>query len=193
MKYTKAQVYDLLILILRWYLAFYMISYGWGKINGEQFGSFNQEILNSPLKEVDKFNLAWHLFSLDKTFNIIVGITQIIGGVLIIINRTTLIGALILLPLLAQIFLIDLAFTTDMFGHSLTIRLGCMIFSDILILLYYKEKMILVWKNLTNNTSTKFKYKWWIFLVLPIFGLLTDFIFGILSFPIKLLVNWLTK
>ena len=170
-----------------------MISYGWGKINGEQFGSFNQEILNSPLKEVDKFNLAWHLFSLDKTFNIIVGITQIIGGVLIIINRTTLIGALILLPLLAQIFLIDLAFTTDMFGHSLTIRLGCMIFSDILILLYYKEKMILVWKNLTNNTSTKFKYKWWIFLVLPIFGLLTDFIFGILSFPIKLLVNWLTK
>ena len=193
MKYTKAQVYDLLILILRWYLAFYMISYGWGKINGEQFGSFNQEILNSPLKEVGKFNLAWHLFSLDKTFNIIVGITQIIGGILIIINRTTLIGALILLPVLAQIFLIDLAFTTDTLGHSLTIRLGCMIFSDILILLYYKEKMILVWKNLTNNISTKFKYKWWIFLVLPIFGLLTDFIFGILSFPIKLLVNWLTK
>ena len=193
MKYTKAQVYDLLILILRWYLAFYMISYGWGKINGEQFGSFNQEIFNSPLKEVGKFNLAWHLFSLDKTFNIIVGITQIIGGILIIINRTTLIGALILLPVLAQIFLIDLAFTTDTLGHSLTIRLGCMIFSDILILLYYKEKMILVWKNLTNNISTKFKYKWWIFLVLPIFGLLTDFIFGILSFPIKLLVNWLTK
>ena len=193
MKYTKAQVYDLLILILRWYLAFYMISYGWGKINGEQFGSFNQEILNSPLKEVGKFNLAWHLFSLDKTFNIIIGITQIIGGILIIINRTTLIGALILLPVLAQIFLIDLAFTTDTLGHSLTIRLGCMIFSDILILLYYKEKMILVWKNLTNNISTKFKYKWWIFLVLPIFGLLTDFIFGILSFPIKLLVNWLTK
>ena len=80
-----------------------MISYGWGKINGEQFGIFNQEVLNSPLKEVDKFNLAWYLFSLDKTFNVIVGITQIIGGVLIIINRTTLIGALILLPVLAQI------------------------------------------------------------------------------------------
>ncbi len=193
MKYTKDQVYDLFILILRWYLAFYMIDYGWGKINGEQFGIFNQEVLNSPLKDVDKFNLAWYLFSLDKTFNIIVGITQIIGGVLIIINRTTLIGALILLPVLAQIFLIDLAFTTEMFGHSLTIRLSCMIFSDILILLYYKEKMILVWKNLTNNISTKFNYKWWVFLVLPILGFITDFIFGILSYPLKLLIEWSAK
>ncbi|MGE0637368.1 MAG: hypothetical protein AB7P01_13070 [Bacteroidia bacterium] len=193
MKLTREQVFDFAILTLRWYLAYYMADYGFSKLTGDQFGHRSVEILNTPLKDVDKFNLAWHLFSLDRTFDIVVGLTQIIGAVLIVINRTVLIGALMLLPILGQIFLVDLAFTTNMFGPALPIRLSCMILSDLLILYYYKDRMILVWGNLTKGTTTKFKYKWWLFIFLPFIGLLMDFVFGILTIPIKLLISWLTN
>lgn len=192
-KLSKEKYFDFAILVLRWYLAYYMFDYGWDKMTGDQFGHRSVEILNTPLKDVDKFNLAWHLFSLDNTFGIVIGITQIIGAVLIVINRTVLVGALMLLPILGQIFLIDVAFTTSIFGAALPIRLSCMILSNILILFYYKDRMILVWNNLTKGTTTKFKYKWWIFILLPLLGLLTDFGFALLTYPFKLLINLLTK
>ncbi len=170
-----------------------MVYYGFGKLVGNQFGHRSVEILNTPLKDVDKFNLAWHLFSLDKTFDMVVGASQMIGAVLIVINRTALVGALVLLPILGQIFLIDVAFTTDMFGAALPVRLSGMILADLLILYYYKDRMILVWNNLTNGTTTKFKYQWWVFIFLPFLGWATDLIFGTLAFPIKLLIKWLTN
>ena len=82
LKLTKEQIFDFTILALRWYLAYYMVDYGFGKMVGNQFGHRSDEILNTPLKDVDKFHLAWHLFSLDKTFDMVVGASQIIGAIL---------------------------------------------------------------------------------------------------------------
>lgn len=191
MQITKQQIIDFTILALRWYLAIYMFDYGIGKITGGQFGIIDSEILNRPLKDVDKFHVAWHLFSLSKTFNIIVGITQIAGAILLVINRTLLIGALFLLTVLFQILLIDVAFTTDVFGAALPIRLSVMLLSDLAILFYYKDRMKLAWKNLTENVSTKLKYKWWNYLLVPIIGFLLGFAFGAITIPLKIFINWL--
>lgn len=191
MKISKQQIIDFTILTLRWYLAIYMFDYGISKITGGQFGIIDSETLNTPLKDIDKFHVAWHLFSLSNTFNIIVGITQIVGAVLIVINRTLLIGALFLLPVLFQIFLIDVAFTTNVFGAALPLRLSIMILSDLAILYYYKDRMMQAWKNLTENISTKRKYKWWIYLLVPIVGFLLDFVFGAITIPLRMFVNWL--
>jgi len=191
LKLTKQQFLDFTILSLRWYLAIYMVSYGWEKITGGQFGITNTEILNTPIKDVDKFHVAWHLFSLSKVFNIIVGSTQILGALLIVINRTMLIGALVLLPVLFQILLVDVAFAAERFGSALPIRLFMMILSDFAILYYYKDRMILAWKNLTGTISTKLKYKWGIYLLVPIVGFLMDFVFGFISIPFKMFINCL--
>lgn len=190
-KIDKARIVDFVILTFRWYLAYYMVDYGWGKIIGEQFGVHDPGLLEKPVKSVDKFYLAWHLFGLDRTFDIVVGSMQIIGAVLIVINRTVLLGALFLLPILFQIFLIDIAFTTTIFGTALPVRLAGMILADLLILFYYKDRMLKVWKLITSETTTRFKYKWWIFLLLPLLGFLTDFVFSILSYPVRLFFNWL--
>lgn len=192
LKPTKQQIFDFLILMLRWYLAYYMFTYGCSKLTSGQFVR-SEEILNMPLKDIDKFNLAWYLFSLDKTFNIVVGLSQIIGAILIVNKKTVLVGALMLLPVLGQIFLVDVAFTGEMFGAALPIRLSGMILSAILILYYYRDRMILVWNNLTKGISTKFKYKWWVFILLPFLGFITDFLIAIITSPIKLLINYITK
>ena len=169
-----------------------MVDYGWSKLTGVQFGINDPALLNKPLQSVDKFHLAWYLFSLDKTFNLSIGILQLIGALLIVINRTAIIGTLFLLPILLQIFLIDLAFTTDVLGPALPMRMGIMILCDLLILAYYKDSVQAIWQLLSKAEATKSKYKWWVYLLLPVLGLSIDFLFSLLSYPIKLLIMWFT-
>ena len=186
----KEKIIDFGILALRWYLIFYMISYGWSKLTLSQFGVHDSSILEKPIKDIDSFYVAWHLYGRSTFFNISTGILEIIGGILIIFNRTLIIGTLLVLSILVQILIIDIAFTTGVLGLALPIRIGGMILSNLLILYYYKEKIIIMWQNLTKGITTKFKYKWWIYLILPIIGFLMDFVIIILTLPIKILLNW---
>lgn len=169
-----------------------MLKYGLSKLIDGQFVR-SEEILNTPLKDIDKFNLAWYLFSLDKTFNVIIGLSQIIGAVLIIYNRTVLLGAIVLIPILAQIFLVDVSFTTEMFGSALPIRLLGMLISVFIILYYHRDRVIAIWNILTKKISKKNNYKWWVFIILPLLGLLTDLVIKLITLPFELLVNYLNK
>lgn len=186
---AKEKIIDFGILALRWYLIYYMINYGFGKLTLSQFGVHDVSILEQPIKDIDSFYVAWHLYGRSPFFNIITGIFEIIGGILLIFNRTTIIGALLVLAILGHILIIDIVFTTGIHGYALPIRIGGMILSDLLILYYYKEKMLQAWKKLTDGVSTKFKYKWWIFLILPVIGFLMDLVFLILTYPIKMLLK----
>ncbi|MBW1296287.1 DoxX family membrane protein [Aquimarina litoralis] len=189
----KEKLIDFGVLTLRWYLIFYMISYGWSKLTLSQFGVHDPSILEQPIKDIDSFYVAWHLYGRSTFFNISTGILEIVGGILLIFNRTILIGALLVLSILAQILVIDIAFTTGIHGVRLPIRISGMILTDVLILYYYKEKILVAWKSLTNGITTKFKYKWFIYLILPIIGFLMDFLIAILTMPIKMLFDWLGK
>jgi len=170
---------------------YFMISYGWAKVTLSQFGVHDPSIIEQPLRDVNSFYVAWHLFERSAFFNISTGLLEILSGILLIFNRTVLVGALLVLSILAQILIIDIAFTMGMHGVGLPVRIGGMIIADLLILYYYKEKIILAWKSLTKGITTKFNYKWWVFLILPIVGFLMDFVMAILLMPLKLLLNWI--
>jgi uncharacterized membrane protein YphA (DoxX/SURF4 family) len=66
MTLSRSRLIDFAVLALRWYLAFYMFEYGWAKLTGNQFGTFNAAIAGKPMKQVGKFYVAWYLFGLDK-------------------------------------------------------------------------------------------------------------------------------
>ncbi len=187
----KDKAIDFGVLALRWYLVFYMISYGWSKLTLSQFGIHDASILEEPIKDIDSFYVAWHLYGRSTFFNITTGLLEIIGGVLLIFNRTTLLGAVFILSMLGQILIIDIAFTTGIHGAALPLRISGMILADVFILYYYKDKILAVWRTLTNGVTTKFRYKWWVFLILPIVGFLMDFVIAILTLPIKLFLNWI--
>ncbi|MBP5983759.1 MAG: DoxX family membrane protein [Fluviicola sp.] len=191
MTLKRQQIIDFIILALRFYIAFFMIDYGYEKATGGQFGVDDQEILNKPLKDVDKFYIAWYLFSQSSFFDITVGISQIIGGLLIVFNRTVLLGAFALLPILFQILLMDIAFTTNIHGSALPIRLTIMILCDFAIIYYHKDKVISALKIMTSNSQIVFKYKWWAYIILVLLAVPIDLFFGLLSIPFKTLINYL--
>lgn len=181
----KEQISIYTTLILRWYLVYYMINYGWAKLTLNQFGVHDISILDQPLKDIDSFYVAWHLFGRSPFFNVVTGGLEIIGGVLLIFNRTVLPGALLVLSILVQILVIDIAFTTGVFGASLPLRISGMILCVLLILFHYKEDLKKAWKSITSDLKPEFSYKWWHFLILPVIGFLMDFVIALLYSPIK--------
>ncbi|MCC6411663.1 MAG: hypothetical protein IT270_08390 [Saprospiraceae bacterium] len=187
--YSRSQMLDFTVLALRWYLAFFMFSYGYSKMTGGQFGLFDPAMLDKPLRENDTFHLAWYLFSQSKSFDVVVGLSQILGAVLLVFNRTVLLGALVLLPVLGQILLVDVAFTMEQFGAALPVRLACMIISDMIILFYYREKVLVAFRALTEGITTRFTYPWWTYLLLPIIGLGLDLVWAVVTMPVKMGIN----
>jgi uncharacterized membrane protein YphA (DoxX/SURF4 family) len=188
---SKELFYKYLILSFRWYIAYAMLRYGWSKMTDGQFHVYDPKILEMPMKDVDSFYLAWHLFSRSTFFNISVGFTQCLGAILILFDRTKLIGALVLLPVLFNIFIIDVSFTTGMGGYKLPIRLFGMILCDLAILYYHKDLAIAATKNLIAKTKSDAIEKWWVYILLFVMGFLMDFIFGVLTLPIYQILEYL--
>jgi hypothetical protein len=112
----------------RYFVAMMMLLYGFGKLNGSQFTVLDSQ-LDRPLGEVPGFWLTWYYFGLSRGYGAAVALSEIAGGALLLFRRGTLLGALLLLPVLGNIVLIDLFFGVDLGGLLAALVLsGCVLF-----------------------------------------------------------------
>jgi len=111
----------------RWFAAVVSIFYGFGKLNGSQFTILDSELAR-PMGEVSGFWLTWHYFGYSAFYGTIVALVQIGGGVLLAFRRTALLGALLLVPVFANIVMIDVFFGIDVGATLLAIMVfGCLL------------------------------------------------------------------
>lgn len=160
---TKKKVWDYFILAARFLLAYTMIHYGWGKLTGNQFGVSEAEQAMT-IKEIGLFKLSWYLFD-HEPFKSFIGISQIITGLLLLWNRTCIIGALMAIPILMNILIIDITYI-KMEGFYW--RLSYYLVLDFLILWHYKEQMFAAISAITKSIKPKFRFSWKAYLCLPI-------------------------
>lgn len=92
--------------VIRYWLAFELCVYGFAKIFGTQFSS-PYYIQDTPVSGLNGFNLTWIYFGHSYTFAVIIAAVQIFGSILLLFRRTTLPGAVILLPAMFTIVLIN--------------------------------------------------------------------------------------
>ena len=93
----------------RYFVAFVACSYGFAKLFGAQFTVLDSE-LDKPMGEVSGFWLTWYYFGYSAFYGNLIGIVQIVSGMMLTFRKTTLLGACILLVLLINIALIDIAY-----------------------------------------------------------------------------------
>src|SRR4051794_28224740 len=86
----------------RWLGAVICFVYGFAKINGSQFTVLDSELAR-PLGDVSGFWLTWYYFGYSAFYGNLLGIVQIVSGVLLVVPRTSLLGALLLLPVVSNI------------------------------------------------------------------------------------------
>lgn len=99
--------------ILRYVVALLVIFYGFAKLNGSQFTILDSE-LDKPLGQVRGFWLTWHYFGYSKFYGNLIALAQVMGGVLLMFRRTTLLGSCLLLPIITNIILIDIFYAIDL-------------------------------------------------------------------------------
>jgi len=115
--------------IIRYWLALSISTYGFAKILKTQFQSPSYR-LDIPLGEVNGFGLTWYYFGYSYTLAVILGLIQIGGSVLLLYRRTTLLGVMILLPVLVNIILINVFYSiaAGAFFNSVVFTLGLLFF-----------------------------------------------------------------
>lgn len=183
----KEKYYDYFILVARFLIGWTFIRYGYSKLIDGQFGITTTE-LATPLQDLNMFRVSWYLFD-QEPFKSFIGFSQIFCGILLIINRTAILGAFLFLPIVATILIIDITFMPSYLANSFAWRLSFYILLDFLILWHYKDKMKIIWNAVMYQVNTKFKFKIWHYLLLPLMAIILEII-GVLP---KILVQFLSN
>ena len=100
------------IALLRWIAAALLMLYGFAKLNGSQFTVLDS-VLATPLGEVSGFWLTWHYFGWSHIYGSLIALAQIAGALLLTHRRYAPIGAVLLVPILINIILLNLLFGID--------------------------------------------------------------------------------
>jgi hypothetical protein len=101
---------DLVTVLVRYALAAAMLSYGWFKIIPVQMPAPGPERLLNTLGDTSPMGLLWALMGASPGYQMFAGFGEALGGVLLLWRRTTLLGALILAGVLANVVALNLAY-----------------------------------------------------------------------------------
>lgn len=170
--YDRQKFWSYFILVARIWLALILFKYGWSKLTEGQFG-VSEATMSQPLKEIDLFRLSWYLAD-HEPFKSFIGISQIITAGLLVYNRTAIIGSFISIPIWLNILIWDMTFMG--WYTPFTIRIPYYLLLTFLIIWHDKDKVLFALQTLFKETSTKFKFPLWMYLLLIPFGFLLELI-----------------
>jgi len=122
--------------IIRYWLAVEIFNYAFAKVLGTQFG-VNYFRGDSTWSSLSGFDLTWNYFGYSPVLSDIIAGFQLVGSGMLLFRRTTVMGSLILLPVMVNVVLIDIFYHIP-FG---ALANACLFTAALLYLLalHYKE------------------------------------------------------
>ena len=98
------------ILLLRYYLAFTMFSYGFSKLFYIQFPELNLMNLTRTFGDSSPMALLWRFMGYSETYSIFTGAAEILGGGLLLFRRTKILGSLLTFAIMVNVFMLNMSF-----------------------------------------------------------------------------------
>ncbi|MBT28508.1 MAG: hypothetical protein CMO01_02525 [Thalassobius sp.] len=137
------------------YAGFYLLVYGSAKLMKGQF-IFEGEMLERPVGELSGFELTWVFFGHSVYYAYIIGITQIIGAVLLFPRKTRLLGVFILIPILVNIVLVDVFYKIP---HGATVNAIFFLLCLLTIIWMNRENLLTIFKMLLLEVTDSLSIK----------------------------------
>jgi len=130
---------------LRYISAYLVLTYGTRKlIGGGQF-ALGPSLGSRPIESLSGFELTWFYYGYSHAYGTILGLTQILGGVLLLFRKSALLGATLLTPMMANILMINIFFHIALGAE---IAAAFLLGSMVLMLWQEREALIsLFWRN----------------------------------------------
>ncbi|MHA6697491.1 hypothetical protein [Chryseobacterium sp. A301] len=168
MNFTRRDKIEIFENAISWIIVFAMFVYGGAKII--QFNGASA--INKSVSELSGMELMWAFYGYSKSFAITLGIFEIVGGILILIKKTRVIGSLFTSTILINVILQDIYFGV----HLGALRAAIIYQLLILIILWLnRNKLIRSIKTLLESNKiqqTKMKYIVKIVMALALFAAL---------------------
>jgi UPF0716 family protein affecting phage T7 exclusion len=97
-------------LFIRFALAAAMLEYGMTKVIPTQFPAPSLETLVTPTGDLTLSALLWTSIGASPAYEILTGCTEVLGGILLLVPRTTLLGALVSMTAMLQVFALNMTY-----------------------------------------------------------------------------------
>ena len=95
---------------LRYLSAWLLFTYGLSKLLGRQF-SVPPEMALRPVGSLTGYQLAWVYYNYSRIYADLLGLIQLACGAMLLFRKTALLGAALVLPVMANILLINLFYS----------------------------------------------------------------------------------
>lgn len=158
--------------VIRYWLSLSISSYGFAKLLRTQFQT-PEFFLDMPLNSVNGIGLTWYFFGYSYPFSVIIAIFQLAGAVLLLYRRSTLLGVMILLPVMVNIVLINIfynigigAFFTSV---SYTIALLFFIFLN-------KNRLLMIFGDIVDSLPSIVPSHGWIKYTVRVLPIVASFV-----------------
>jgi hypothetical protein len=113
-----ARLHEWLRVYVRFALATAMILYGAYKVIPEQFGTPFPSDLLEPIGESSPMKLLWTFMGTSIPYVIFTGVAEMLGGLLLVARRTTLLGALVCIAVMSNVVMLNLSYDVPVKLHS---------------------------------------------------------------------------
>lgn len=107
----------------RFSLAAAMIAYGSYKVIKSQFPDPSLDRLIQPFGDASPMGLLWTFMGASKSYNIFTGGAEMLAGILLVFRRTTVLGALVAIGVMANVFMLNLSYDVPVKLYSLHLLL----------------------------------------------------------------------
>ena len=157
MHFNKKDKIEIFENAISWIVVLAMFIYGGAKLF--QFDGVTE--INKTVNEMTGMELMWAFYGYSKSFAITLGVFEVIGGILILIKRTRIIGCLFTSTILVNVIFQDIYFGVHLGALKAAILYQLLI---LIILWLNKEKLIKSIKTLLTSekneqTTTKLSVK----------------------------------
>lgn len=112
--------------MVRYYLALFLLSYGFAKFNGGQFSPPDLYRLIEPYGRSSPMGLAWTFLGFSKGYGFFMGIAECAGAIFMLFRRITLFGACIATTVVMNIVMINFCFDVPVKLFSGHLLLMCL-------------------------------------------------------------------
>jgi uncharacterized membrane protein YphA (DoxX/SURF4 family) len=105
-----ARLYEWLRVYVRFVLAVTLIEYGASKVFPSQFPAPTTDRLMQPFGDSSPMGLLWTFMGASVAYNIFAGLSEMVGGLLLTVRRTTLLGALVCIGVMSNVVILNFSY-----------------------------------------------------------------------------------
>lgn len=124
---------------LRYFCAFMLYMYGTSKLLHLQF-NLQSELAGRPIGSLSGYQLTWYYFGYSRLYASILGLTQVAGATLLLFRKSTLLAAILMVPVMTNILLINMFIMVNDYGPYFT---STLILTSLLIILWHERADLL--------------------------------------------------